>query len=116
MARRARQPFAWRRRLDARDVSGLEPLGTLGHIELHGFALIQAPVSRLLDGREMDEHVLPGRALNETVSLGSVEPLDCAFFSHNKLLSHVFLRYPCFAEVPSATLRGTDERRLHVAG
>ncbi len=83
MAQQAGKCSAWRRRLHARDVSGLKPLRAFGYIELHGFALIQAPIARLLDRREVDEHILPGRALNETVPLGSVEPLNCPFFSHN---------------------------------
>ena len=37
--------FAWRRRLDARDVSGLETFGAFVDFKLYGFALIQAPVS-----------------------------------------------------------------------
>lgn len=46
------------RRLDARDVSGLEPFGSLGHIELDGLTFIQTPVTRFLDRREVDKYVL----------------------------------------------------------
>src|ERR1035438_6989563 len=77
-----------RRRLHARDVSGLEPLGTLGQLEFHGLALIQALVSTFLDRGKMYKYVLAGRALNETIALGPVEPFNCAFFFHNLPLSH----------------------------
>jgi hypothetical protein len=53
----------------------------------------------------MYEYVLARGALNETVALGSVKPLNCAFLFHNLLLSHVFAQNPCFADVPHATLR-----------
>src|ERR1019366_10679177 len=61
------------RRLDARDVSGLEPLGTRGQFEFHGVALIQALVTAFLDRGKMYKYGLAGRALNETIALGPVE-------------------------------------------
>ena len=114
MARQA--TLAWRRRLDARDVSGLESFGALIHFELDGFALVQAPVSRLLNRREVHEHILASRALNKTVALGSIEPLHCAFFSHNLLLSHELPEMnSCFAEAFERELTHA-RRRFHVAG
>src|SRR5450755_2601071 len=89
MARRATDLPRGGRCLDARDVSGLQPLGAFSQLELHGFALIQASVPALLNSRKMYKNVLAGRALNEPVALGPVEPLHCAFFFHNLLLSHV---------------------------
>jgi hypothetical protein len=35
----------------------------------------------------VNENVLPGGALDETVSFSPVEPLDCALLSHKELLS-----------------------------
>src|SRR5258708_1257441 len=35
----------------------------------------------------MNENVLPGRALNETISFSPVKPLYCSLLSHKKLLS-----------------------------
>ena len=35
----------------------------------------------------MNEYVLPGGALDESISLGPVEPLYCALLSHKELLS-----------------------------
>jgi hypothetical protein len=75
--------------LSAHDVSGLEALGTLGKVELDRLALVQAPVSVLLDRRKMYEHIFARGPLNEPIALGSVKPLDCTFLSHNLLLSHV---------------------------
>src|SRR5690349_4124389 len=40
----------------------------------------------------MDEDVLSGRALNEAVTFGSIEPLHCTPLSHNVLLSTVLVR------------------------
>ena len=66
----------------AHDVACLEALGAFEQIELHGLALVQSAITVLLDGGEMNENVLPGRALDEPVSLSSIEPLYCALLSH----------------------------------
>jgi hypothetical protein len=71
----------------ADDIGRLEPLRSLQQIELYGFALIQRAVSILLYGRKMDEYVLSRGALDETITLGPVEPLYCTFLSHKGLLS-----------------------------
>jgi hypothetical protein len=106
---------SWRR-LDARDVCGLESLGALRDIELYGFALVQAAISRFLNGGKMYENILARRALDETEALGSIEPLDCAFFSQNLLLSHVRLAItPASRKFPDASVHATRSR-LHVAG
>src|ERR1039458_8090434 len=73
--------------LHALHVSGLEAFRSLGEVEFHCLALVQAPVSVLLDSREMYEDILARRSLDESVSFGSVKPLDCTFLSHNLLLS-----------------------------
>ena len=75
--------IARRRRLGAGDVGSLKSFGAFVYFKFHGFAFIQAAVSRLLNCREVDEHVFSCRTLNESIALGPVEPLDCAFFSHN---------------------------------
>src|SRR5208337_913653 len=77
--------------LYALDVRGLEAFRALGEVELHCLALIQAPVSVLLDSREMHEHILARGPLDESVPFGSVKPLDCTFLSH---LSHNLLLSP----------------------
>src|SRR5476651_1992074 len=70
----------------------------LGRLEVHGrrpaalggdfvgdlLALVQAVHSRALDGADMDEHVLAAVVrLDESETLGGVEPLDGAFGHHS---------------------------------
>jgi len=73
--------------LHAGDVCRLVSLGALEKIEFHGLTFVQGTVSVLLDGGIVDKNVFSGRALNEAVTLGSIKPLHCTFFSHNILLS-----------------------------
>ena len=80
--------------LYAHDVRGLEAFRSLGEVELDGLALIQAPVSALLDSRKMHKNILARGPLNETIALGSVKPLYCTFLSHNPLLSTANLESP----------------------
>src|SRR5712692_4812054 len=63
-------------------IGRLQPLGTLGHLELHLGALFEAPVTVGLNGREVHEHVLPILPLDEAVAFGCVKPFHCAFFFH----------------------------------
>jgi hypothetical protein len=51
-------------------------------LKLDGLALIQALVAAGLDGGEMDEDIFSAGALNESVSLGSIEPLHDTLFFH----------------------------------
>ena len=74
--------------LYAHDVRSLEAFRSLGEVELNGLALVQAPVSALLDSRKMYKNILARGPLNETIALGSVKPLYCTFLSHNPLLSN----------------------------
>jgi hypothetical protein len=39
----------------------------------------------------MNEDVLPGGALDKSISFGAVEPLHCSLLSHRKLLSPLFV-------------------------
>jgi len=80
--------------LYALHVGGLEAFRSLGEVELDGLALIQAAISVLLDRREMHEYILARGPLDESVTFGSVEPLDCPFLSHNLLLSPGLLSIP----------------------
>jgi len=79
---------------DALDVGGLEAFRSLSKVELHRLTLVQAPVSILLDSREMNEDVFARRPLNKAISLGSVKPLNCTFLSHNPLLSNLEMQWP----------------------
>src|SRR5690606_9117818 len=86
-----RAPIGWAGDLTSRAFSdsahlvGLRPLRALRYLELDPLVLLQRPVAVRLDGREVDEHVLPAAVDgDETESLLSVEPLDGA-------LCHVLL-------------------------
>jgi len=65
-------------------VGRLHPFGTALDLELHLIAFVQRLVGAVADDRvEMYEHVVAARALNESITLGSVEPFDCSFFHGN---------------------------------
>jgi hypothetical protein len=68
-------------------ITCLEALRPFYQIEFHRLAFVQCAITVLLDSGEMNENVLPGRALDEPISLGPVEPLYCALLSHKELLS-----------------------------
>ena len=57
------------------NVLGLESLGSAGHVEGHRISFGQSPKSIHLDGRVVHKHVATRRSLNESISLGIIEPL-----------------------------------------
>jgi len=63
------------------DVSRLRPLLTLLDVELDLLPLFQIPESITPDCGEVDEHVRSSLALNESIALASIEPLDGSSFS-----------------------------------
>jgi hypothetical protein len=63
------------------DLGRLPTFGALHDVELDALPLFQIPESFALDLREMDEYVIFALSLDETVALGTVEPLDCAYCS-----------------------------------
>src|SRR5262245_18784359 len=65
------------------DVGRLLALGALHDVELHRLALGQRAEARALDGRVVDEDVLPAGALDQTVPLGLLEPLDHTALAHS---------------------------------
>src|SRR5262249_14393322 len=65
-----------------RYVRRLQPLGPFGHLKFHLRAFVERSITIRLDGREVHEHVLTIFSLNETIALGCVKPLHCAFFFH----------------------------------
>ena len=69
-------------RLERSDVFSLPAFWPLGHIELHGLALLQALEAARLDCREMDKHILASLTADEAVALGVVKPLYCSLFCH----------------------------------
>ena len=70
--------------LDCLHVFCLPALWSLGDVELHRLALLQALKASRLDGGEMHENVLAILTANKTVAFGVVEPLYCSLF-------HVFV-------------------------
>jgi hypothetical protein len=70
-------------------ITCLKALWPLKQIELNCFAFVQRAIPVFLNGGEMNENVLPGRALDEPVSFSPIEPLYCALLSHKKLLSNL---------------------------
>ena len=72
------------RQSDAPHVGGLQALGALGDLELHGVTLVQAPEPLHCDGGMMHEDIVAVRAGDKAKTLGIIEPLHFAFF-HSKL-------------------------------
>src|ERR1700722_499308 len=77
-----RSPFAKRDGLERLDVLSLPAFGALGHVELHGLALLQALETACLNRREMYENVFAGLAADKAVAFGVIEPLYCSLFCH----------------------------------
>src|ERR1700761_3601216 len=64
------------------DVLGLQAFGTTLYLELHLRALLERPITVHLNGREVHEHIIAVRALNEAIALRGVKPFHNTFFSH----------------------------------
>ncbi len=69
------------KRLNAGNALSLQALRALLYFELHQLAFIERLVPVHLNGRKVNEDVLAGLALNESVSLGRIEPLHHTLFS-----------------------------------
>jgi hypothetical protein len=67
--------------LELLDALGLQAFGTLCDGELHRFAFGERSVSFRLDGGVMDENIISGSALDESIALRVVEPLHDTLFS-----------------------------------
>jgi hypothetical protein len=67
--------------LELFDTLSLQAFWTLRDGELHRFALGERSVSFCLDGGVMDEDIISGSALDESIALRVVEPLDYTLFS-----------------------------------
>src|SRR6185369_8534975 len=83
------------RELSNGDVRGLQALGALDHVELHGCTLGQRAEALRLDRREMHENVFATLGGDEAEALRIVEPLDCAGRTHLLLISFVFPLFRC---------------------
>src|SRR5579863_10091179 len=68
--------------LSADNVCRLEAFGALQQVKLHGLALVERAVAVLLDRGEVHKHIFARGALDKSIPLRPVEPLDCTFLSH----------------------------------
>ena len=66
--------------LDRLHVLGLPALRTFDHIELDLLPFLQAAESVRLNSGEVNEHILPILAADESITLGVVKPLYCSCF------------------------------------
>ena len=80
----------WSAALERLNVFRLPALGSLGDLELHGLAFLQAPEASRLDGGEMHENVFAILTANKAVALGVIEPLYCSLF-HLFILLFLFV-------------------------
>jgi hypothetical protein len=67
--------------LELLDALSLQAFGTLCDGKLHRFAFVQRSVTFCLDGGVMDENIISGSALDESIALRVVEPLYDTLFS-----------------------------------
>src|SRR5260221_3941168 len=68
------------------DVRGLEPLGTLDHVELELRAFLQGAEAVGVDGAEVHEDILTSAGRDEAETLRVVEPLDRTVATHSENL------------------------------
>jgi hypothetical protein len=68
-------------------IGGVESLGALLALELHGIPFVQALISIFLDSGEVHKNVLTCRTLDKPIPFGSVKPLDHAIFLQANSLS-----------------------------
>lgn len=67
-------------RLEAGNVLRLQALWTLFHFKFNCLAFVERLVSVHHDGGEVHENIFSGLALDESIALRSIEPLDCSLF------------------------------------
>jgi hypothetical protein len=63
------------------DVRGLKAFGALDHFEFDCRTLLEVAIALALNGGIVDKHVFTLVALDESVPLGRIEPLDSSSFS-----------------------------------
>ena len=85
-------------RLEAGNVLRLQAFGSFADLEFNRLPFVERFVSIHLNCRKMDEYILAGLALDESVAFAGVEPLDCSLFFHCYYLA---LSYLCFSYQPA---------------
>src|SRR5205823_13091763 len=95
----------WDRLLHPHNVTRLKAFWPFYQVKFHRFAFVQSAITILLDGGEMNEDVLTGRALDEPVSFSLVEPLYCPLLSHKEFLSPLLgnLTFTCSVKLTLLT-------------
>ena len=76
--------FVDQKRLQTGYILGLQTLGALLDFELNGLAFVEALVPVSLDRREVHENIFTGLALDETITLCCVKPLDRTLLSAHR--------------------------------
>ena len=71
-----------------RDVAGLRSLRTVDNLEFDLLAFLERPEAGALNRGEVHEHVVAPLALNESVALCVIEPLDLAGDAHTTCLPY----------------------------
>ena len=92
--------------LENLNVLSLPALGSLGDVELHRLAFLEASEATGLDGGEMHENVFAILTADKAVAFGVIEPLYCSLF-------HIEL-YSCSFDV--VTLEGFGRKLAQVTG
>src|SRR4029077_13789605 len=85
-------------RLEAGNVLRLQAFRAFADLEFNRLPFVERLVSIHLNSRKMDEHILAGLALDESVAFAGIEPLHCSLFFHFYYLA---LSYLCFSYRPA---------------
>jgi hypothetical protein len=80
-------------RLEAGNVLRLQALRTFADLEFNRLPIVGSLVSLHLNCRKMDEYILAGLALDESVAFAGIEPLHCSLFFHFYYLALSYLRF-----------------------
>ena len=97
-----------------RDVAGLRALGTIDDLELDRLSFLERPESGSLDRREVHEDVAAAVALNESVALGVVEPLDLACDTHRSFPA-LLMAAPRLSNNQTAPSAGRAQKKTALA-
>ena len=77
-------------RLEAGNVLCLKAFGAFLYFKFHCLAFVERFVSVHHDRGEVHENIFTGLALDKTIALRSIEPLDCSLFLHFHYLECAF--------------------------
>lgn len=95
------------RGLQTHNALGLQAFGSLLHLEFDRLAFVKGLVPISLNGRKVNENVLARLSLNESITLGCIEPLDCTLLS-----THFWCSYFIHKAELSRPLAGTAPKAI----